>query len=222
MGLAEERGGRAALVRPASVVDGVFDVICERLMALDIAPGARKAIGALARNLDLSQTPVREALSRLEQEGPVCKAHLIGSCAAPQLTRKQFDDPYHFRLPPEPEGAGHTARDMTSPALAGIKAAAAQMQDDGTPLDRNSRYSRFARADAHFHDAILKVAGNEAARRSLSSRHVHLHIFRLMFHVRVTAGRWWNMAAFWPRFAPPARGLPNRRCATLSSGPATA
>ena len=55
------------------------------------------------------------------------------------------------------------------------------------PVDRNSRYSGCTRADAHFHDAILKVAGNEVTRHALSSQHLHLHIFRLMFHARVTA-----------------------------------
>ena len=76
---------------------------------------------------------------------------------------------------------------MTPAALAGIGVAAAQMHDCGAPLDRNRRYSRFAQS-AHFHDTIPKVAGNEVTRQAPSSQHVHLHIFRLMFHVRVTAG----------------------------------
>ncbi|MNT79637.1 transcriptional regulator NanR [compost metagenome] len=60
------------------------------------------------------------------------------------------------------------------------------MGNGETPVDRNTRYSRFARADAHFHDAILKIAGNDVIRSTLSNQHVHLHIFRLMFHTRVT------------------------------------
>lgn len=187
MGMSAEREGRTVSLRPVSVVDGVYDNIYERLMSLDIAPGARIAIDALARELDVSQTPVREALSRLEREGLVRKAHLVGYSAAPQLTRKQFDDLYQFRLLLEPEGARLAALNMTPEALATIEAAAADMQNGGAPVDRNSRYSRFARADAHFHDAILRVAGNTVMRQSLSGRHVHLHIFRLMFHVRVTA-----------------------------------
>lgn len=52
MGQAVEREGRAALVPPVSVVDAVYDVIYDRLMALDTAPGARMAIDALARDLE--------------------------------------------------------------------------------------------------------------------------------------------------------------------------
>jgi DNA-binding GntR family transcriptional regulator len=54
------------------------------------------------------------------------------------------------------------------------------------PVDRNTRYSRFARADAHFHDDIMRIAGNEVIRSALFNQHVHLKIFRLMFHIRVT------------------------------------
>ena len=187
MAVAAEREGRQVSLRPVSVVDGVYDNIYQRLMSLEISPGARIAIDTLARDLDISQTPVREALSRLEREGLVRKAHLIGYSAAPQLTRKQFDDLYTFRLLLEPEGSRLAALNMTQDALAEVEAAAANMQDGGPAVDRNSRYSRFARADAHFHDAILRIGGNTVMRQALAVQHVHLHIFRLMFHARVTA-----------------------------------
>ena len=95
--------------RPVSVSNDVYDAIYEHLMSLEIAPGARIPIDILARDLSVSQTPVREALSRLEREGLVGKLHLVGYSAAPQLTRKQFDDLYEFRLLLEPEGARHAA-----------------------------------------------------------------------------------------------------------------
>ena len=186
MGIAADRDGRIAPLRPASIVDGVYDAIYERLMALEIAPGARITIDVLARELDVSQTPVREALSRLEREGLVRKAHLIGYSAAPQLTRKQFDDLYSFRLLLEPEAARLAVRNMTPEGLAGLEASAARMRHGEAPSDRNSRYSSFARADADFHDQILRIGGNEVMRSTLANQHVHLHIFRLMFHTRVT------------------------------------
>ncbi|WP_210530355.1 GntR family transcriptional regulator [Rubellimicrobium arenae] len=186
MGIAADREGRSGPVRPASIVDGVYDAIYERLMALDIAPGARITIDVLARELEVSQTPVREALSRLEREGLVRKAHLIGYSAAPQLTRKQFDDLYSFRLLLEPEAARLAVRNMSPEDLADLEAKAAEMRRGGAPADRSSRYSHFARSDAEFHDHILRLGGNEVIRSTLANQHVHLHIFRLMFHTRVT------------------------------------
>jgi DNA-binding GntR family transcriptional regulator len=175
-----------AFMRRPSVVDGVYDSIYERLMSLAIAPGARIPIDLMARDLNVSQTPVREALSRLEREGLVQKAHLIGYSAAPQLNRKQFEDLFSFRLLVEPEGARLAALNMTPAALAHIEDIAVDMADGSAPVDRTSRYSRFARIDAHFHDEIMRIGGNEVIRATLFNQHVHLHIFRLMFHSRVT------------------------------------
>ena len=186
MVFAAERENRAASIRPISVVDGVYDGIYHRLMSLEIAPGARIRIDVLARELGVSQTPIREALSRLEREGLVRKEHLIGYSAAPQWARKQFEDLYAFRLLVEPEGARLAAVNMTPETLQQLESSAADMGHGEPPVDRNTRYSRFARADAQFHDAILKIAGNDVIRSTLSNQHVHLHIFRLMFHTRVT------------------------------------
>ena len=173
-------------MRRSSVVDDVYNGIYERLMSLAIAPGARIPIDLIARDLNVSQTPVREALSRLEREGLVHKAHLIGYSAAPQLSRKQFEDLFNFRLLIEPEGARLAALNMTPAALDHIENIAADMADGGTPVDRTSRYSRFARIDSDFHDEIMRIAGNEIIRATLFNQHVHLHLFRLMFHSRVT------------------------------------
>ncbi|WP_034329141.1 GntR family transcriptional regulator [Aminobacter sp. J15] len=181
-----ERDARQGISRPGSVVDGVYDIIYHRLMSLEIAPGARIPIDVLARDLGVSQTPVREALSRLEREGLVRKEHLIGYSAAPQWTRKQFEDLYAFRLLLEPEGARLAAINMTPEALRELETGAADMGSGEPPVDRNTRYSRFARADAKFHDDIMRISGNEIIRSTLFNQHVHLHIFRLMFHTRVT------------------------------------
>lgn len=186
MAIAAKRDGKPGPIRRSSIVNDVYDRIYESLMSLDIAPGSRIPIDALSRDLAVSQTPVREALSRLEREGLVRKAHLIGYSAAPQLARKEFDDLYDFRQLLEPEGARLACRNMTGESLAALEEAAAEMGRGGPPADRNSRYSGFARADAHFHDEILRIAGNEVIRHALAVRHVHLRIFRLMFHARVT------------------------------------
>ncbi|WP_157019926.1 GntR family transcriptional regulator [Mesorhizobium xinjiangense] len=186
MSFAAERQGKPVGLRSSSVVDGVYDNIYHRLMALEIAPGARIPIDALARELGVSQTPVREALGWLEREGLVRKEHLVGYSAAPQWTRKQFEDLYAFRLLLEPEAARLAMHNMTPEALTLLESSAADMEHGEAPVDRNTRYSRFARADAHFHDDIMKIAGNEVIRNTLFNQHVHLHIFRLMFHTRVT------------------------------------
>src|ERR1700742_5044635 len=93
-----------AVQRPNSLANEVYENIYAQLMALRIAPGARITVDNLVRELNVSQTPIREALGRLEGEGLVVKTHLVGYSAAPQITKRQFDELYSLRLLLEPDG----------------------------------------------------------------------------------------------------------------------
>lgn len=171
--------------RPHGLAEEAYDAIFAQLMALKIAPGSRITVDNLARELNVSQTPIREALGRLEGEGLVIKAHLIGYSAAPQISRRRFDELYELRLLLEPEAAARAAQRIDAQKLAELRDVAGVMsRRHGS--DERVRYSSFARLDAVFHDRILELAGNDLIRQTLAHQHTHFHIFRLMFHSRVT------------------------------------
>ena len=107
---AEDSNGRLmAIQRHKGLADDVYGAIFNKLMSLEIAPGSRITVDGLVRELEVSQTPIREALGRLEGEGLVVKTHLVGYSAAPQITRRRFDELYELRLLLEPEGARRAA-----------------------------------------------------------------------------------------------------------------
>ena len=171
--------------RANSLVEDVYEAIYAQLMALKIAPGSRITVDSLVKEFNVSQTPIREALGRLEGEGLVLKTHLIGYRAAPQITRRRFDELYELRLRLEPHGAAKAAALMDEGKLKTLQETAGVMaRREGK--DERLRYSNFARQDALFHDRIMEFAGNELIRQTLGFQHTHFHIFRLMFHSRVT------------------------------------
>ena len=53
------------------MADEVYDTLLGQLMSLRIEPGSRVTIDALARELRVSQTPIRDALNRMEADGLV-------------------------------------------------------------------------------------------------------------------------------------------------------
>jgi DNA-binding GntR family transcriptional regulator len=182
---ADPTDGAQTIHRAASLSEEVYDAIFARLMALKIAPGARITVDNLVRELKVSQTPIREALGRLEGEGLVMKTHLVGYSAALQISARRFNELYELRLLLEPDAARKATIVMTDAAMQEISEAAGVMSRGGGS-DARTRYSQFARQDAMFHDKILEVAGNELIRETLALQHTHFHIFRLMFHSRVT------------------------------------
>jgi len=170
----------------ARLANEVYDVLLADLMSLKIRPGARITVDALARELGVSQTPLREALGRLEADGLVHKTPLVGYHAAPQIGRDQFEQLFELRLLLEPYAAGRAAERVDAGGLGTLRGLmeemAATSDDGGHPA-----YQAFARLDARFHDTIVGAGGNELIRTDLARLHTHVHLFRLMFHHRVTA-----------------------------------
>jgi DNA-binding GntR family transcriptional regulator len=171
--------------RHKGLVVVVYEAIFNKLMSLEISPGARITVDGLVRELGVSHTPIREALGRLEGEGLVVKTHLVGYSAAPQITRRRFDELYELRLLLEPAGARHAAHQVSEVCLTRLKETAREMSKLSSSRERLG-YSRFARLDADYHDQIMEIAGNELIRDTLAHLHTHFHIFRLMYHARVT------------------------------------
>ncbi|WP_174802561.1 GntR family transcriptional regulator [Martelella limonii] len=184
-GRATDSGGSTQIQRANSLAEDVYEAIFNQLMALKIAPDARITVDTLVKEFNVSHTPIREALGRLEGEGLVVKQHLVGYRAAPQITRRRFDELYELRLLLEPHAAARAAINMDDEKLSVLHEAAGVMAaKDGRDERRN--YSAFARQDAVFHDCIIAFSGNELIRETLAHQHTHFHIFRLMFHWRVT------------------------------------
>ena len=153
-----EVGG--GIARPNSLAGDVYDAIFAQLMSLEIAPGARITVDNLVRELNVSHTPIREALGRLEGEGLVLRAHLVGYRAAPQVTRNRFDELYELRMLLEPEAAAKAAGRIDETGLATLQQLAGVMAADHGQ-DEQLRYSDFARQDAEFHD---QISGNRRQR----------------------------------------------------------
>jgi DNA-binding GntR family transcriptional regulator len=174
-----------AIQRHKGLADDVYGAIFNKLMSLEIAPGSRITVDGLVRELEVSHTPIREALGRLEGEGLVVKTHLVGYSATPQITRRHFDELYELRLLLEPDAARRAAARIDEKSMRKLTDTAEQMRRLDGGRERG-KYAAFARLDAELHDHILDIAGNALVRETLAHLHTHFHIFRLMFNARVT------------------------------------
>lgn len=170
------------LRRSQGIVDEVFELIRADIMSLRIPPDTRISIDELTRQLGVSQTPIREALSRLEATGLVTKRHFVGYLCAPQLNRRQLDELYEMRLLLEPFAARCAAERMSDAQLQAVQQLSRAME----PGDSRRSYDRFAVQDSELHDLIAQGSGNLLVREALARLYTHLHIFRLRFHSEVT------------------------------------
>lgn len=174
------------LRRPARLGDAIYAALFERIMSLEVTPGERISVDAVARELGVSQTPIREALARLEAEGLVRKTPLVGYSATPRLTRRELADLHEMRLQLEPLAARKCAALMGDAVIDQLEALCAEM---GALTDRAGleASAQFAQLDMAFHDQIAVSAGNVLIAEALARLHTHVHLFRLLDEARVPA-----------------------------------
>lgn len=174
--MASEKPARRA--SRAVLSDETHGAIMALILNHRIAPGEHINIDALARDLDVSQTPVREALARLESENLVVKQPLRGYTATPLLTPAQADDMFRFRALIEPWGASRAATMHTDADAAAIQAELdVAKQVDAADFDE--AYALLGSHDARFHELVAKASGSSYLQDTLSRMHCHMHMFRL-------------------------------------------
>jgi len=179
-----ENPPEARIKRSQGFAEGVFEILRADIMSLKIPPDTRIPIDNLVKELGVSQTPIREALSMLEALGLVTRKQFVGYCTAPKLNRKQFDDLYEIRLLLEPYAAKCAAERMEDREIKLICDLAGQMEPGAS--DNRASYDKFAHNDAELHELIARGSKNRLIEESLSRLHTHMHIFRLRFHSEVT------------------------------------
>ena len=173
----------AGRIRPATrltLADDVYESLKALIMEHALAPGGRVSIDGLARDLEVSPTPVREALARLESEGLVVKRPMSGYTTTPLLTRAELDELFEMRLLLEPAAARRAARNADADDRARVLAESAATVGV-TVGDEYRQHAAFTALDARFHDLIAQVGGGRLLYDAIGRLHAHLHVHRLYF-----------------------------------------
>lgn len=159
--------------------DQVYEAIKERILDQAYAPGEKLNVDGLVRELAVSSTPIREALSRLVAEGLVRAEPFVGFATAPLPDQRYYEDVYSFRAVIEPWAAAEAARRRPVPqVIAALRGEVAIMMA-GPPSREYQSHRAFTEADDRFHRIIMQAAGNQVALKSYDDLRFHLHISRL-------------------------------------------
>ncbi len=164
--------------RRSSLADGVYEELLARLFNDSLPPGTPLNIDALARDLDVSQTPIREALARLEATGLVTRAALRGYRAAPMLSAKELDDLMYTRSVIEPANARLAAEHADDGFFQAIDESihALSTAPKGPTF---AEYHSYWKADEQFHDLIARHANNAFLYRAFESLGGQAQRFRM-------------------------------------------
>jgi DNA-binding GntR family transcriptional regulator len=141
---------------PVPIRQKVYDFLRNEILSNHIAGGERLVEGRLARQINVSRTPIREALHILEMEGLVESFPRVGY-RVKKLRWEDVEELCEIRAVNEILAAKWALKRITPQELASMKAnidmAEAEMQA-GQP-------ERFVERDAEFHEMLVKASGSE-------------------------------------------------------------
>lgn len=169
----------------SSLVDVAYEAIAESIFDHRIEPGARLRIDALAAELAMSITPIREALARTSAVGLTRLDANRGYTVTPVLDAAAFHQLFAARRMIEAGAVRSTER---TPAGWAARVTPEQVRTLRSHVSRMSRigrgtryadYSRFSRLDHELHRFLIELGGNPFLVTAFDSLHFHLHMSRL-------------------------------------------
>jgi len=140
-----------------ALTDKAYEQIKAWILDFSLKPGSHLSIGELADALGISRTPVREALSRLEQKHMVARMPMKGF-AVKVLDLREIEDLFEVRTAIEILAARQAARRLTENSRAQI---AESLQSTATTIEKGEK-SHSLNLEQNFHVKILEASGNIA------------------------------------------------------------
>jgi DNA-binding GntR family transcriptional regulator len=152
--------------RGKSLTEQAYSVLRERVITGELAPGADVSEPELAEQLQMSKTPVREALARLCVEGLMEAFPRRGYRVTP-VTLKDMNDLFEIRGALEGTAAVLAAQNLTVEELETLE----RLADATYTVGENVSTTTFVASNETFHSAIAQGSGN-ARLHALVMRHL--------------------------------------------------
>lgn len=157
----------AAPPKHGPAVEHAYREIRDAIIKGRFGPSDRLGEEAIAKQLGVSRTPVREAFRRLEVEGLVeIKAN--SGVRVVQWSPKDIENAFEIRILLEARAAWRAASRITSEQLDEMRQLAGQIREQSVlSAEEESAIARRCVLNARFHEIFMRAADNEALRRTV-------------------------------------------------------
>jgi len=157
-----------------NVTEATYSAVKQVLLSSKYSPGDRVAIDEICQSLDVSRTPVFDALNRLETEGlveiiPRKGAYLV------TFSEEKAHELYAVREVLEGMATKLAAKNLTDKQLDQLRKT---LEKQSSCLGTGDTEG-YAGATIKFHNIILEAAGNKTLERALSAIYSQMEALRL-------------------------------------------
>lgn len=160
-----------------SLADLAYNSVIAAIIDQQFRPGDPLNISELARQLDMSNTPIREALARATSERLVKQVSNKGYMVAPLLSEAEYINLFDTRILLESYAIKHS-QSVKLQELRHIITEMSQVESGTTFRE----YREVIEYDRCFHKLLVDSANNLFVSRAWRDLHCHLHQNRLRYY----------------------------------------
>ncbi len=165
---------------PPLLSDHMYELLRERILGGAYKPGQRLDVGAIAQQLGVSQTPLKEALAALAREGLVEIKARSGTYVA-QLATRDMIEVFDIRISLELLAAETLLAHVTASDLQWLS-------DQVQVIQATQTLDEHYRENAKFHQRLVLLSDNRKLAELYDQLHAHVHIAL----VHLVAPGWWH------------------------------
>lgn len=145
----------------------IGNAIREAIASGDLKPGDRIVETQWAKDLGVSQSPVREAIRELEMMGLVENIPYQG-CIVRKITKQDMKDAYRVRMYLEMLGIQDAVEGATEAQLKEIYEILIEMEEEA----QKNAFNSYTKKNEQFHEKIIEVSQNRLLIRLWKQSHI--------------------------------------------------
>ncbi len=159
---------------PAPIRGQVYQKVKREILLGNVSPGSRVLEGKLAKQLNVSRTPVREALHVLEMEGFLESFPRIGYRVR-QITWEEAIEINEIRAVLEPLAARKAIESENQSYLDALE----QVLTQSEAVAKQEKLNSFLQYDTEFDEIIIKASGMKALLDIWATLRYRLRLYRM-------------------------------------------
>jgi DNA-binding GntR family transcriptional regulator len=157
------------------VFEETYDALKSKILAGELAPGARVDVLTVSEELGVSRTPVNDALQILKLQGLIEIVPRKGTFVA-QVTPKDVEDAFQLRMALEGK-----ACELASEAMDAAKTSALRTLNDLLAHDNHPVLSEHLRINQKFHELIVGYSNNSMLLKSYLEVQARMQFLQVYF-----------------------------------------
>lgn len=157
--------------------DAVFNILRESILDQTFLPGERLNVKVLAEKLEVSLTPVKDAINRLALEGFIELRPRSGTFVA-RLSPRDVEETLAIRRALEWLAAETAVKNLTESVLDELRELVRILEQ---PVSTDRERQQHERRNLEFHQRLIEMAGNRKMLEIYSGLNAHVKIARVHY-----------------------------------------